>query len=111
MREAMFEDELGRRWAVLLPDRLPDREANLFPPIGPPSLEGLGLPRDLEVRLHNELYARRIFSLSEAKARKMDIFAALQHAFRVDIGRILELYYNGSENKQETDAGSRMKEG
>lgn len=90
MREASYTDAVGRRWAVLLPDDLPDSDARLGFPLGPPALGRLGLPEDLEVRLHNELFARRIFTEADVR-RTSDIIAALQAAYKVEAMTILEL--------------------
>lgn len=112
MRETSFTDERGRRWAVLLPEGLPEIDASLGLPLGPPSLEGLGLPPEIEVRLHNELFNRRIFTERDAKTRRADIFGALQHALRVDIGKIIDHCYTRAQDESPSpsgDGGSRVK--
>ena len=92
MRETSYTDDEGRTWAVQLPDGAPESDAVLGLPLGPPSLESLGLPLDVEVRLHNQLFARRLFTRRDVKARRMDIFGALQAALRVDSTAIVMLY-------------------
>ena len=92
MREASYADAEGRMWAVLLPEGVPEADAVLGLPLGPPSMEPLGLPLDAEVRLHNQLFARRLFTRRDVKARRMDIFGALQAALRVDITAVAALY-------------------
>ena len=92
MREASYTDTEGRQWAVLLPDGVPDSDAALGIPLGPPSLESLGLPLEFEVRLHNQLYVRRLFTFRDMKTRRMEIMGALQAALRVDIVAITAIY-------------------
>ena len=92
MREASYTDDEGRRWVVRLPDGAPDSDAPLGIPLGPPSLESLGLPLEFEVRLHNQLCARRLFTFRDMKTRRTEILGALQAAFKVDIVAIAALY-------------------
>ncbi len=92
MRQTSYTDEDGRQWAVNLPDGAPEADTALGIPVGPISLAPLNLPLDVEVRLHNQLFARRIFSEADVKGRRADIFGALQAAFRVDTGKIAQLY-------------------
>lgn len=92
MRIASYTDDEGRRWAVQLPDGVPDSDAKLGLPLGPPPLASLGLPKETEIRLHNQLFDRRIFTAKDAKRRRQDVFAALQNAFSVDAGRVIDLY-------------------
>jgi len=92
MRQVSYTDTRGRRWTVLLPDDVPDAQAYLGLPVGPPSLESLGLPEDVEVRLHNALHDRRLFAQADVLARRRDVMGALFAAFRVDVSRVTELY-------------------
>ena len=97
MRQTSYTDEEGRQWAVQLPDGIPDSDATLGIPLGPPSLAPLGLPLDVEVRIHNQLFGRRLFTLRDVKARRMDILGALQAALKVDIVAIAHLYRESAE--------------
>ena len=92
MREMSYTDDEGRQWAVSLPDGVPESDAPLGIPLGPPSLAPLGLPLDVEVRIHNQLFARRLFTPRDVKTRRMEILGALQAALRVDIVAIAALY-------------------
>lgn len=92
MREMSYTDDEGRQWAVSLPDGVPESDAALGIPLGPPSLAPLGLPLDVEVRIHNQLFARRLFTPRDVKTRRMEILGALQAALRVDIVAIAALY-------------------
>lgn len=97
-RITSYMDAQGRRWAVSLPDNAPESDASRGFLIGPPSLEALGLPVEVEVRLHNELFDRQLLTASDAKARRLDIFGALQTTFKVDTQRIVDLYSEGGQN-------------
>ncbi len=92
MREASYTDEEGRQWAVTLPDDAPESDAALGFPLGPPSLEPLGLPLDVEVRMHNQLFGRRLFTRRDVKGRRMEILGAVQAALKVDVVAIANLY-------------------
>ena len=94
MKEVTYEDEKGRLWLTLLPEDALDSDASLGLAVGPPSLEDLGLPEDVEVRLHNQLYHRRIFSMKEAMTRKLDIQGAIQAVLKLDIFKVCEIYRN-----------------
>lgn len=92
MREASYQDATGRWWAVLLPETAGDWEAPQGVPVGPPDSSKLGLPDEIAVRLHNELYARRLFRLQDVGGRMQDINSALISALRVDAQVIAGLY-------------------
>lgn len=92
MRVVDYQDRAGRKFKVQLPDDAPDSHARYGIPVGPPDLSSLGLPRETEVRLNNQLYNRGILTKKEARRGRQEIFAALQAAFGVDTGRIIDLY-------------------
>lgn len=92
MRQTSYEDADGRKIAVLLPDEDSDVNAPMGFRLGPPSLESLDLPEDVEIRLHNQLFERRLFTQADIRARRQDIFGALQATLKVDIARIAALY-------------------
>lgn len=92
LRFAMWTDPEGRKWRTAIPDAAPDHEAKRGVPAGPPSLEPLGLPLDIEVRLHNELVARKIFTYDDARKKRADVANALSSALKVDTSRIIDLY-------------------
>lgn len=103
MRRANYEDEKGRMWAVLLPDGVPDSDASMGIPIGPPSLESLfdseriGSPEEIEIQLHNQLFYRNLLTVKDAKLRRKEILAALMATFKVGAGAIVQLYLNPPE--------------
>lgn len=87
MKRADWTDGDGRKYAVLLPDGSPDSEARFGMPVGPPPLDALvdrGMPHAMMIRLHNELYAREVFTEDDARRRPMDISSALIAALRMD---------------------------
>ena len=92
LRFAMWTDADGRQWRTAIPESAADHEAKRGVPAGPPSLEPLGLPLDVEIRLHNELVARRIFTYDDARRKRADVQNALSSALKADTSRIIDLY-------------------
>jgi len=92
MKQASYVDEEGRYHAVMLPNGTGEEDAAKGLPLGPPSLEALGLPEEVEIRLHNQLFSRRIFTAKDVRKRRVDVFGALQSAFKVDTERIVQIY-------------------
>jgi len=92
LREVRWEDHAGRYWLVELPDNVPDTDAEYGIILYPVDLSSLGLPIEIEVRLHNQLYHRGIRSGPEARLRQSDISTAIRTALRVDALRIIKLY-------------------
>lgn len=92
MRESRYKDETGRKFAVWLPDGMPESEARLGIHIGPHDISELGLPEDISVRLHNELFDRRIFTSKDARARKAELVGAVMSACKATAERIQEIY-------------------
>jgi len=95
VREASYQDADGRWWMVNLPDGVPDADARMGIPIGPPPLGKLRLPLETEVRLHNQLFSRRIFRAKDAMNKRHEVFAALQSAYKTDTSAIVDLYIQG----------------
>lgn len=82
----------GKKYKMLVPDGAPVENWKYGIPVGPPDLSALGLPLEIEVRLHNELYVRGIITKNEARKRIRDIAAALMATLSVDAQTILALY-------------------
>lgn len=101
MRRISYEDEKGRFWMVELPDNVPDSDASMGLPIGPPPLESLGLPEDIEVELHNQLFHRGLLTTKDLSRRRGEIISALMHSLGVTGRAILALYQNPPEKKVE----------
>lgn len=99
MKQATYTDAQGRKWRVWLPDGVPDREAHMGLPIGPPDISELDLPEDISVRLHNELFDRELFTSRDVRARRQDLVSAVISAFKFSAERIQEIYVR--EEKEE----------
>lgn len=95
LQRVSYTDQDGRKKVVLLPEGVSEDEAAMGIPIGPPSLDELGLPLESEVRLNNELFNRGIFTAVDAIKRRADIIAAIQATFKVDASRIVTVYTGG----------------
>lgn len=87
-----YTDAEGRQWLRGLPAGVPASQAEIGVPLGPPSLAELDLPKDVEIRLHNQLYARGILTEHDARTRLAEVTSALMAALRVDVHRILAVY-------------------
>jgi len=92
MRTVDYRDHDGRQWRVLLPEGVPDSDAHMGLPVGPPSLESLNLPLALEVRLHNELFRRSLLTARDVKRNPDGVAAAWRSAIRTDTMDIIALY-------------------
>ncbi|KKN01598.1 hypothetical protein LCGC14_1126180 [marine sediment metagenome] len=92
--EASYEDESGRKFAVLLPPGVPDEDARMGIMLGPiVDLADVGLPLPLEIRLHNGLFSRRIFTYDDARRRPADVHGALMAALKIDAVKVIESYH------------------
>ncbi len=86
-----FKDEQGRKYLVEVPDGFADMaEAGIV--FGPPDLSELELPLEMEVKLNNQLYDRKLFTLADVRRRPEEIRAALMAILRIDVRRIKSLY-------------------
>jgi len=103
MRRASYEDAKGRMWAVDLPDGVPESDAPMGIPVGPPSLETLfdperiGTFEELEVALHNQLFRRNLLTAKDVKTRRREVLAALMSTFKVGVRDITRLYQQPPE--------------
>ena len=91
MVQTSYQDDEGRWWAVLVPAGQ-EQDAHMGIPLGPPDLSPLELPLAVEVRLHNQLFSRGLFSLRDVRRAPRDIFAAIQAAYRADVAAVTGLY-------------------
>lgn len=87
-----YVDDLGRKFLMELPDSAPDEHASMGIQIGPPNLESLDLPIDLEVRLNNSLYARGLFTERDLNRRRGELLAVWQSVLHVDTTRLVNVY-------------------
>lgn len=97
MRHVVYTDSAGRRTLVWLPDAAPDADAAMGIVVGPPSLERLGLPLGTDVRLHNELFARGLFTKRDVDNNRRDVISALMAALKVDAEMIAQCYVDSGE--------------
>lgn len=75
-----------------MPDKRPDSEARVGVPLGPPPLTDLGLPLEVEVRLHNQLFDRGLIYERDARQRPSEVVSAVIAAYRVDASRVIGIY-------------------
>jgi len=92
VRKTSYVDALGRHWMVALPDGVPDSDAKLGVHLGPPPLDDMALPVETQTRLHNQLFARSIFTFDDAAGHRAELLAAIQAAYAVDGERLIELF-------------------
>lgn len=86
----------GRWYKAIVPDDAPESKWQYGIVVGPPALEQLGLPPEIETRLHNELYVRGLIVLDDVLRRLPDVEAALRAALKVDAQAIQACYVGGS---------------
>jgi hypothetical protein len=94
-RYAEALDSRGRPILVLLPSSAPDTHARAGLRLGPPHLDSLGLPPDIEDRLHRQLFERGIITAADVDERLSEVQAALIQAFRVTAQDIQRLFHAG----------------
>jgi len=88
---AEYEDEAGLWWVVMVPEGR-EQAAHMGIPVGPPDLSTLELPPEVAARLHNELFRRGLLTKRDLRGRGMEVFAALQAAYKVDTTAVTTLY-------------------
>ncbi len=85
-----YKDPEGYWWRVRVPQGCED--ASMGIPIGPPDLTALGLPPDIQRRLHNQLHARGLLTRRDLNGRMKEVVAAVQATYRVDAQAVTALY-------------------
>ncbi len=88
---ATYTDADGRSWRVRVPKGAPTPNS-MGIPAGPPDISSLGLPHEIMVRLHNQLFNRGLFSRGDLRGRGQEVVAALQAAYKVDASAVTALY-------------------
>lgn len=92
MKRVPYTDAQGRITMVLLPDDVPDNDAYMGVPLGPPALDALGLPESVQTRLHNELFYRGLYNVIDIKRDPQAVASALMAALKVDAETIKSIY-------------------
>lgn len=99
MKSVTYIDQKGRKWRRWLPDTVSEERANLGVPGGPVPLdklaEEMGMPEEIQTRLHNALFERGIFTKYDAVTRRQDIVGAFTSVFKLDAQRIIDLFDDG----------------
>ena len=101
MKQVSYTDESGRKWATLIPDNVPKSSANMGIPLGPPDLSGLNLEEELAVRLHNQLFERRLLTLDDVRRNRDSLVAAVMSAAKFDANRIVAIYKDRENGKDQ----------
>jgi hypothetical protein len=92
--KAIYEDETGRKWLVLVPVGKPEQAAYGIV-LGPPDVREIlpsGYPEAVLFTLHEELFNRGLFTEKELMGRGQEIQAALAAALRLDVQAIMRAY-------------------
>jgi len=93
MKQVEWQDERGRKFISKLENHEPDENAPMGIFVGPPDIvDELGLPEEVAVLLHNELFARKLYTMKDITRQPNQLFAALQRAFNVSVQKIMSLY-------------------
>jgi hypothetical protein len=91
-REVRHTDDFGRTYRVLIPVGAPDEEAEHGLVLGPPDLSALGLPHEIEIRLHNALEGRGVITARDASDNPDEITRAVRAALKVSTQSVQAIY-------------------
>lgn len=98
MRDVEYTDPRGRKYRVYLPEGEPVERAPMGIPIGPPDVvETLGIAEPFATRLHNELYARGLFTADIARRKPTELQAAIMSAAKVDAQTVYKAFVETEE--------------
>lgn len=92
MRQVLHVDHYGRKTLYAIPNDAPDHHATMGIFIGPPSLEKLNLPLEIEVRINNALFDRGIITQRDVERKPNEVNAAIQSALKIDAQAVAALY-------------------
>ena len=93
MKKVEYVDELGRYYLMHLPDDVPDTEAGIGVPIGPPDVvDVLDLGEPYATKLHNELYRNKLWTLTDVRKDTKKLFGLLQRLLKIDVHMIINAY-------------------
>lgn len=82
----------GKEYVVLVPEFATESQYSRGVIVGPPDLSVLGLPSELELRLHKELLNRGLITAKDARQRTDAVLGAWQAAMKVSVSDLLNLY-------------------
>ena len=82
----------GKEYVVLVPQDAEARDYSKGLIVGPPDLSELGLPSELELRLHNELLNRGLITANDVRRHPEAVIGAWQAALKVSGTELLNLY-------------------
>lgn len=101
MKTVTYTAPDGRMYLSLLPASAPDDHIPMGVKLGPPDelMEIAGWSEEVKVRLHNELFARGIYTFALARRKRHEITAAVMAALRVDTEVIMAMLAKAEEGK------------
>lgn len=82
----------GKEYVVLVPQDATEAQYERGLIVGPPDLSSLGLPSELELRLHNELLNRGLITAKDARRHSDAVMGAWQAALKVSVTDLLNLF-------------------
>ena len=93
MKEVEYKDKRGRKFLVRMPDDGNEKEAHMYPVVGPQiDVDSLKIPKALATKLHNQLYERKLFTASDVQKRFDELKAAWQAVLNCDVQAIHAAY-------------------
>ena len=100
MKAVDWTDHRGRNYRSLLPDEVPEAQAELGILLGPPDIvDAVGMPEPLATRLHNLLHRRGLYNIRAARKNPQALLGALQAALKVDMNILMQAF---QESERET---------
>ncbi len=92
MRRVVWSDMQGRRWTSLIPEAWDEAMAEQGIPVGPVSLETMGLPLAWEVALHNALHDRNLLTYRDVLQRPGDVAQALRAVWKRGATEVIDIF-------------------
>ena len=91
-----YTDADGRLWRMLVPSDCPKDMHHAGIVIGPPDFESRlaerGWPKEARVRLHNQLYQRRLFTIKDVNGRAQELEAVLKATLKTNMQTLHRWY-------------------
>lgn len=92
MKLVDYTDESGFKFKMQVPDDAAEDTYKFGTPYGPPDISELGLPPQLQLRLHNQLFDRDLFTLKDVQRQRVNVMGAWQAALTTDVESIVQIY-------------------